>query len=60
VCLALLEPMLYLLYTVDLPVALVALAITVTYMDNTIILMAHNNPIEASLRLQESFFYIQK
>jgi len=26
-------------------------------MDNTVILMAHNNPIEASLHLQESLLH---
>jgi len=32
---------------------------TVTYANNTAILMAHNNHIETSLRLEESLFYIQ-
>jgi len=44
--------MLYLLRTTDLPVALDD--ITVIYADDTTILAAHNNPIEASLRLQKS------
>jgi len=50
--------MLYLLYTADLPVALGStIAI---YMDDTTIFMAHNNYIETSQRLPESFSYIQR
>jgi len=50
-------PVLYLLYIADLPIALDT--ITATYADDTAILAAHKNHIEASQRLQESFFYIQ-
>jgi hypothetical protein len=39
----------YLVYTTDLPVTLGS--ITVTYMKDTVIFVAHNNHIEASLRL---------
>jgi len=49
--------MLYLLYTTDLSVAQ---SITAIYAGDTTILAAHNNPIEASLRLQKSLFYIQR
>jgi len=53
-----LGPVLYLLYTADLPIVLGT--ITATYTDDIAILAAHNNHIEASLRLQESLFYIEK
>jgi len=52
-----LEPVLYLLYTADLPIALDT--ITATYVDDTAILMAHKDYIEASQRLQKSLFHIQ-
>jgi len=48
---------LYLLYTADLPVALDT--ITATYTDDTAVLAADKDHIEASQRLQESLFYIQ-
>jgi len=49
---------LYLLYAEDFPVAL---GITIaTYADDTAILAARNNHMEASLRLQKSLFYIKK
>jgi len=45
----------YILYT------LVTLdSTTATYAYYIAILVAYNDPIEASLRLQESFFYIQR
>jgi len=47
-----LRPVLYLLHTADLPVALDST--TVICADDTIIFVAHNNHIEVSLRLQES------
>jgi len=52
-----LRPMLYLLHPADLPVALDT--ITATYADDTAILVAHKDHVEASQRLQESLFYIQ-
>jgi len=52
-----LEPVLYLLYTADLRVTLGS---TTTYADNTAVLAAHNNHIEASSRLQESLHHIQR
>jgi len=53
-----LRPVLYLLpYTADLPIALHT--ITAIYADDTIILAAHKDHIEAFQRLQESFFHIQ-
>jgi len=48
---------LYLLYTADLPVALDI--ITATYADDTAILTAHKDHVEASQRLQKSLFHIQ-
>jgi len=48
---------LYLLYTADLPVA--PDTITATYADDTAILTAHKDHIEASQRLQKSLFHIQ-
>jgi len=45
-------------YTADLPVALGST--TASYTDDTAILVARNDHIEASLRLRESFSHIQK
>jgi hypothetical protein len=50
-----LEPVLYLLYIADLPVALDS---TATYADDTAILAHNMNYIEISLQLQESFYHI--
>jgi len=51
--------MFYLLYIyADLPIILDAAI--VTYANDTAILVARNNPIEASLCLRESLFYIQR
>jgi len=55
---SILGSVLYLLYTADLPIALGST--TVIYADNTTILAAYNNHIEASLRLQESLYNIQR
>jgi len=52
-----LGPVLYLLYTATFSLA--PSTTTTTCADDTAIL-AHNNHIQASLRLQESLFYIQK
>jgi len=52
-----LGPVLYLLYTADLPVA--PDTITATYADDTAILTAHKDLVEASQRLQKSLFHIQ-
>jgi len=52
-----LEPVLYLLYTADLPVALDI--ITATYADDTAILTTNKDHIEASQRLEKSLFHIQ-
>jgi len=49
--------MLYLLYTAELPV--VQDTIIATYANNTVILMAHKDYVEASQRLQKSLFHIQ-
>jgi len=46
----------YLLYTADLPVALGS--ITAIYVDDTAVLVAHNNHIETFSQLQESFYHI--
>jgi len=51
-----LGPVLYLLYTADLPVALGST--TATYADDTT--LVHNNHVEASSRLQESLHHIQR
>jgi len=53
-----LEPVLYLLYTADLRIALGS--ITATYADDTAVLAAHNNHMKASLGLQESLYHIQR
>jgi len=50
------RPVLYLLYIVDLPVAL-GFTIT-TYADDIAAHVVHNNHLEASLRLQEYLYYI--
>jgi len=55
---SILEPMLYLLYTVNLPVTLDST--TATWMDDIAILAAHNSHIEVSSRLQKNLHYIQK
>jgi len=52
---SMLGPVLYLLYTADLPVA----QDTITYADDTIILTAHKDHVEASQRLQKSLFHMQ-
>jgi len=52
-----LGPVLYLLYTTDLPVA--QDTITATYADDTAILMAQKDHIQTSQRLQKSLFHIQ-
>jgi len=52
-----LGPVLYLLYTADLPVALDT--INATYADDIAILAVHKDYIEASQRLQENLFHIQ-
>jgi len=52
-----LGPVLYLLYTADLSLALDT--IRATYVDDTAILAAHKDHIDASQRLQESLFHIQ-
>jgi len=51
-----LGPVLYLLYTADLPVA--QDTITATYADDTAILTAHKDHVEASQRLQKCLFHI--
>jgi len=53
-----LGPVLYLLYIADLPVALGFT--TATYADDSVVVAAHNNHIEASSRLQESLRHIQR
>jgi len=53
-----LRPVLYLLYTADLSVALGS--ITTTYADDSCTFAAHNNHIEAFLRLQKSLYHIQR
>jgi len=52
-----LGPVLYLLYTADLPIA--PDIITATYADDTAILTAHKDHVEASQRLQKSLLHIQ-
>jgi len=52
-----LTPVLYLLYIADLPVA--QDTITATYTDDTPILTAHKDHVEALKRLQGSLFRIQ-
>jgi len=52
-----LELVLYLLYTADLPVA--QDTITATYADDTAILTTHKDHAEALQRLQKSLFHIQ-
>jgi len=55
-----LGPVLYLLYTADLPVAQdLPITITATYANDTAILTAHKDHAEASQCLQKSLFYIQ-
>jgi hypothetical protein len=46
-----LRPVLYLLFTADLPIALDSA--TATHADDIAVLVAHNNHLEASLRLEE-------
>jgi len=53
-----LEPVFYLIYIADLPVTLDST--TATYADDIAVVAAHNNHIEASLRLQESLYHIQR
>jgi len=48
---------LYPFYTADFPLALDT--VTAIYADDTAVLAAHKDHIEASQRLQESLFYIQ-
>jgi len=54
---SMLGPVLYLLYTADLPVA--TNTTTASYSDDTAILTAHKDHIEVSQRLQKSLFHIQ-
>jgi hypothetical protein len=52
------EPIPYLLYIADFSVALGST--TAIYMDDTAVLIAHNNHLEASLRLQKSRHHIRR
>jgi len=51
-----LGPVLYLLYITDLPITLGS----TTYVEDTAVLAAYNNHIEASSKLQENLYQIQR
>jgi len=52
-----LGPVLYLLYIAGFPIALSSTAI---YADDTAVLAVHDNLTEASLRIQERLYHIQR